>query len=147
MSAPRREDFESDDGFYGAGVERTSDGLRLSAGSRNGESSAILSPAKAREFAHAILRQAGAMQPLPSLLDEYRATESERAAVLTVARAAAEDMRAKAKALATGEKDLADTAHCAAATEKTSAYWDARRDQAKVLEKWIGALPLPGDKP
>lgn len=83
----------------------------------------------------------------PSLLDEYCATESERAAVLTVARAAAEDMREKAKALATSENDLADTAHRAAVTEKTSAYWDARRDQAKVLEKRIGALPLPGDKP
>lgn len=66
MSTPNREAFLDDDGFYGVTVERTPDGLMLRAGNSYGGGSAILSPAKAREFALAILRQADAMWPAPA---------------------------------------------------------------------------------
>lgn len=59
----------SDDGFYAVSVERTSEGLRLSAGDRNLDASAVLSPAQARAFASAVLRQANAMEPAPPLPD------------------------------------------------------------------------------
>ena len=145
MSAPNREDFESEDGFYGVGVERTADGLRLSAGTRNRDASAILSPAKARAFALAILRQADAMEPAPSLLDEYRATESERAAVLTVARAAAEDMREKAAR----RLEASAAEHRAAKARATPDAHAAWEQTALTLEREamvIRDLPLTGGK-
>lgn len=62
MSTPNREAFLDDAGFYGVTVERTPDGLVLRAGNPYGDGSAILSPAKAREFALAILLQTDAME-------------------------------------------------------------------------------------
>lgn len=139
MSTPGREDFESDDGFYGVTVERTADGLRLSAGSRNRDASAILSPAKAREFALAILRQADAMGPLPSLLDEYRATDSERAMVRTVARAAAEEMREKAARRLEAIAKRWREGPCSMAFEMIANF-----NEAAAL---VRAIDLPGEKP
>lgn len=62
MSTPNSEAFLDDAGFYGVTVERTPDGLVLRAGNPYGGGSAILSPAKAREFALAILLQTDAME-------------------------------------------------------------------------------------
>lgn len=139
MSTPKREDFESDDGFYGVAVERTSEGLRVEAGSRNGAALAILSPAKARAFALAILRQADAMEPLPSLLDEYRATDSERAMVRTVARAAAEEMREKAA------RRLEAIAKRWREGPRSMAFeMIANFNEAAAL---VRAIDLPGEKP
>lgn len=103
------------------------------------EASAILSPAKAREFALAILRQADAMEPLPSLLDEYRASDSERAVVRTVARAAAEDMRERAakrlEAIAEGWRE----GPRAMASEMIANF--------KEAAALVRTIDLPGDKP
>lgn len=67
------------------------------------------------------------------------------ATIAEARRQGAEWMRERAMKVAASERELA-TAQCSLDPARFD-YWDARRAQAKTLERWIAGLDLPVDGP